>query len=503
MLPHSGLDVPALLHQQAARHGDRPFLTWAPFDGPPQRWSYAAFAAAVERLAGGLAAQGIAPGDRLMTLLSNGPELLLTWFACARLGAICVLASDKASGPDLAWCAALTGASAAITTTAGAAQLRQHCPGVRWIATVDGAGALPFAALDAAPPPARPADPSAPCCILFTSGTTSRAKGVAWTHANAAWAARLGALQQSLRAEDIYQVCLPLFHVVGLSWSVLPALWAGASVVLQPRFSASRYWDAAIGHGCTVASHVQFTSTVLSRLPVPAGHRFRQWGNSVWRPELAAHFGIPLLGWWGMTEVVSQGIVGDPSAPPQPGGIGLPSLGYGLKVVNEAGQPVPAGEVGELLIKGEPGVSIFAGYVNDPEATAAAFDPDGWFRTGDRVCVLPDGAIRFVERAKDVIKVGGENVSAGEVERVIKQLPAVEECGVVGQPDATYGERVIAFVTLRAACTEDEIRTHCRAALAVFAVPDAVVVLAEMPRVSLGKIAKGELRKRLPAGPSR
>lgn len=492
MLPHSGLDVPALLRQQAERHGDRPFLTWAPFEGAPQRWTYLEFAEAVDRVAGGLAARGVAPGQRVMTFLSNCPQLLLAWFACARLGAVCVLASDKASGPDLAWCAELTGASAAISTAGGAALLRQHCPGLRWIATVE--EGLP----SGAPPPARPADPAALCCILFTSGTTSRAKGVAWTHANAVWAARLGALQQALRTEDVYQVCLPLFHVVGLAWSVLPALWAGAEVVLQPRFSASRYWDAALAHGCTVASHVQFTSGVLARQPVPAGHRFRQWGNSVWRPELAAHFGIPLLGWWGMTEVVSQGIVGDPAAPPQPGAIGLPSLGYQLKVVDEAGEPVRPGEVGDLLIQGQPGLSIFAGYYNDAAATAAAFDAEGWFRTGDRVVVVPDGAIRFVERAKDVIKVGGENVSAGEVERVVKQLPAVEECGVVGRPDPTWGERVVAFVTLRAPCAEEAIRAHCQAALPRYAVPDAVVVLAEMPRVSLGKVAKGELRRLLP-----
>ncbi len=338
---------------------------------------------------------------------------------------------------------------------------------------------------------------------MFTSGTTSRSKGVLWTHANALWGARLGALQQGLRGEDVYQVCLPLFHVVALSWSIFPALWAGASVLLQPRFSASRYWPAALAHGATVASHVHFTAGVLAQQPVPAGHRFRLWGNSIWLPEQRAHFGIPIIGWWGMTEVISQGIVGDPQAPQDPRTIGRPSLGYRIKVVDDAGLPVPPGTPGNLLLGGVPGLSLFAAYWNDPQATAAAFDAAGWFITGDRVIVHADGAIRFAERAKDVLKVGGEGVSAAEIERVVLEVRGVRECAVVGRPDASYGEVAVAFVTLHADAPDDvpaRAIEHCRASLARFKVPREVRVIEEMPRVSIGKIGKGELRKRLAAG---
>ena len=512
--PFAGQDMATLLDARAAARGAHPFLIWAPFESEARTWSYAQFAAEVARLAGGLAARGIVAGDRVIVHMENCPELLLVWFACARLGAVCVPTNALAAGPELTWFAELSGARAAITQPRFAALLAAHCPALEWLAvTVDDsgapasaappAGALRFAELHAAPLAARTPDPAAAASIMFTSGTTSRSKGVLWTHANALWGARLGALQQGLRGEDVYQVCLPLFHVVALSWSIFPALWAGASVLLQPRFSASRYWPAALAHGATVASHVHFTAGVLAQQPVPAGHRFRLWGNSIWLPEQRAHFGIPIIGWWGMTEVISQGIVGDPQAPQDPRTIGRPSLGYRIKVVDDAGLPVPPGTPGNLLLGGVPGLSLFAAYWNDPQATTAAFDAAGWFITGDRVIVHADGAIRFAERAKDVLKVGGEGVSAAEIERVVLEVRGVRECAVVGRPDASYGEVAIAFVTLHADAPDDvpaRAIEHCRASLARFKVPREVRVIEEMPRVSIGKIGKGELRKRLAAG---
>jgi crotonobetaine/carnitine-CoA ligase len=335
---------------------------------------------------------------------------------------------------------------------------------------------------------------------MFTSGTTSRPKGVLWTHANALWGAQMGALQLGLRPEDVYQVFLPLCHVVGLSWSVLAALWAGATVVLQPKFSASRLWPVALEHGCTVASHVQFTAAVMAQQDVPASHRFRLWGTSAWIPEQEAHFRARMLGWWGMTEVITQGIVGDLYAPQRPRSIGRPSTGLNVKIADAEGRPVVPGQTGNLLVKGVRGESLFAGYYGNPEATAEAFDADGYFRTGDRVTLHEDGSVQFADRVKDMIKVGGEGVSGAEIERIVLAVEGVKETAVVARPDPVYGEVAIAFVVSMPRAGADlpeRVIAHCRASLARFKVPREVIVTDSIRSGTLGKISKAELRSRL------
>lgn len=512
--PFAAFDLAALLEQRARQRGSHPFLVWAPFDEPSQTWSYAQFAEAAARIAGGLAARGVKPGDRVLVQLENCPEALLTLFACARLGAIHVPVNALAAGPELAWYAAFTGAVGAVTQPRLAAALASHCPDLQWLAiTETDAGsaaaastlperALSFKALYGEALPPRAPDPTAPALIMFTSGTTSRPKGVLWTHANALWGGRLGALQQGLRADDVYQLFLPLFHVVALSWSFLPALWAGATVVLQPRFSASRYWPTALEFGATAGSQVIFTSRVLSQQPVPPNHRFRQWTDALCPPEFEALFGLRFVGGWGMTEVIAQAIVGDPWQPQRAGSIGRPSLGYAVHVLDDDGRPASPGQPGNLLIGGIRGLSLFKEYFMNPQANEEAFTGQGLFRTGDRVIVHEDGFIQFSERAKDLIKVGGEGVSPAEIERVVLEVPGVRETAVVAHQDKAYGEIPVAFVVLApdlATSDTDAVQTrvieHCRRSLAKFKVPREVVVLSELPRINFGKIAKVKLRE--------
>ncbi len=455
-------------------------------------------------MAGGLAARGVKPGDRILLHAENCPEALLTWFAAAWMGAVCVSTNPRSAGPELGYFASHTGVVGAVTQAEFADLLSRHCPELKWIAVTNADGtdrpdrASSFAALRGEPAARCEPDAAAASNMLFTSGTTSRPKAVVWTHANALWAARLGAQQLGLREDDVCQVFLPLYHVVGLAWSVLPALWSGAQIVLQPRFSATRFWPTALEHRATFASHVQFSSGVLARQPVPAAHSFRLWGNSTWLPELEEHFRVPILGWWGMTEVVAPGIAGDRALPQRPRSIGRPSLGYRLRIIDEAERSVSPGEAGELLIQGERGVSLFSEYFGDPEATAEAFDEQGFFHTGDRMMLNEDGSVEFVERTKDVIKVGGEGVSAAEVERVIREVVGVAEAAVVSRPDAVYGEVCVAFVVAADRQEEKlsaEILERCRAELAPFKVPRELRFVATLPRAGLEKIAKGELRR--------
>ncbi|MSQ73290.1 MAG: ATP-dependent acyl-CoA ligase [Betaproteobacteria bacterium] len=541
--PFAGFDLASLLETRAQQRAGHPFLVWAPFagqgeplagggepmtghgesaSGHAETWSYARFADEAARVAGGLAARGVRPGDRVMVMLENCPEALLTLFACARLGAVYVPVNAMAAGAELDWYVGFTGAVGAVTQPKFAALVAAHCRGLKWLAvtrsdagTPAAVGSVPaaaesFSALYGEPLPRRAPDPAAPALILFTTGTTSRPKGVLWTHANALWGGRLGALQQALRGDDVYQIFLPLYHVVALSWSFLPALWAGATVLLQPRFSASRYWGAALAHRATVGSQVIFTARVLAQQPAPASHAFRQWVDALCLHQFEAHFGVRILGAWGMTEMVGQGIIGDPWLPQRSGSIGRPSPAYGIRIEDDDGCAVEPGGTGNLLVRGVPGVSIFANYVDDARATADAFDEGGYFRTGDRVILHPDGFIQFADRAKDVIKVGGEGVSPAEVERVVLEVAGVRGAAVVARPDADYGEVVVAFVELdtdgrdpQAGVSESvatipaRVIAHCRASLAKFKVPRDVIVVPALPRVGFGKIAKNTLRDSL------
>ncbi len=499
-------DIVDLLEARAAQAPDRLLLAWEPFDGPAREWSRGQFLADVQRAAGALAARGVLPGDRVLMHGDNSPELLLVWFACAWLGAVCVVLNPKSASDELAYYASHTGAVGIVTQSGLAAAPPLVAGGLRWKIVVGGDAPEPLAG----PPVARVrADPADAGCMMFTSGTTSRPKAVVWSRANALWAAQAGRAATTLGADDIALVFVPLYHVVGLAWSVLPALDAGAAVVLQPRFSASRFWPVAIARRATFASHVQFSSAVLARQPVPAGHSFRLWCNSTWLPDYERHFGLPILGWWGMTELVSPGILGRAGQVQQPGTIGTAAPGYGLRMAGSSGTLAP-GEVGDIEVQGQRGKTIFSGYYRDPEATASAFTPDGWFRTGDRMRVHGDGSVQFLERARDVIKTGGEGVSPAEVERVVRQVAGVADVSVVGRPDAAFGEVGVAFVVASEAeppqALAQRILDACKAQLASFKVPREVRFLDSLPLVGINKVAKGELRRLAaltpPAGPS-
>ncbi len=508
--PFAGYDIAALLEERAAQRGDHPLLIWAPFDAPEQTWSYRKFVDDVARLAGGLVARGIKPGDHVLVHLENCPETLLARFACAWAGAVCVGTNAMAAGPELAYFAEATGAVACITQPKFAGLIGEHVRGLKWTVVTDNDAGVPAAAPAASdtfksllrdPLPRRKPDPAAPASIMFTTGTTSRSKAVLWTHANVLWGARLGALQQALRTDDIALVYLPLFHVVGLTWSFMPMIWIGGTVVLQPRFSASRFWPDSLKYRATLTSQVGFTTVVLGKQEIPKNHHYRQWIVSHHDPDFPVRFGVKTcIGSYGMTELISPVIVGDPWSAPRPGSLGRPSLAYTIRVVDDEGRPVKPGTQGNLLIGGVRGLSIFQEYYGNPAATKDAFDADGFFRTGDVVTAHDDGWIQFGDRAKDVIKVGGEGVASSEIEAVMRKVPGVREAAAVGKPDPTYGELVVAFVELEASAPPDiseRILERCRASLAKFKVPREIIVLDALPLVGNGKIHKVKLRDSL------
>lgn len=516
--PYAGLDLASLLLQRARSHGDRTFLTWAPFDRPAKSWTYAAFAGDAARLAHGLMRRGVGPDDRVMIHLENAPEYLLAWHALARVGAVAVATNARAGAEELTYFAEHAAVTAAITQPNLAARVRASCPGLDWLAmTGHDAGVEPldaerpagddrFEALfgDASKAPVPIGDGRRPMAVHYTSGSTARPKGVVWTHDNVLWGGQVSANHERLTEADRHLVTLPLFHVVSGIYSTMASLWAGAEIVLQPRFSANAFWPAAVEHRCTWASLVPFCSEALRREPVPERHWFRTWGHAVLDSSVEAHFRVPLLGWWGMTEIVTQGIVGDPALPKRDGAIGRPAPEYRLAVLRDDGRPVEPGETGELRIRGTPGLSLFREYLDNPKATAESFDERGYFITGDLVTLHEDGLIAFIDRAKEMLKVGGENVGPAEIERVVLQVEGVREVAVVGKPDRMRGEVPVAFVVAAGerdtVAITSAIHRRCEAALADFKQPREIRFLDDMPRAGgIAKISKPDLRRRIAA----
>jgi carnitine-CoA ligase len=512
----NGRNIPWLLKAQAEARADHPFIVWAPFDQEAETLSYSEFYGRVLSLAAGLRARGIGQGDFVLLHMDNCPEFLQTWHACSQLGAVVVTTNTRSSADELSYFIEHCKASAAITQPSYFSLVKDGGPGLNWIASIDHnggdsapipEGAIAFADLQADASDFKPfeSDPLSFNSVQYTSGTTSRPKGVLWTHANALWGARSNAAVCAVRPEDIGHVFLPLYHTNALSYSHLATLWAGATLVLQPRFSASRYWDCVISHRCSWGIQIPFSLKALMMQAIPENHSFTRWGLGAHDPEIIRQLlGIPCIGWFGMTETVALPIYSTVGLPAREMSMGLPSPEYEIQVRNPSGAHAAFAESGRLWIRGIPGVSLFHSYLHNPEATAKAFDADGWFDTGDMVTATEDGFITFNGRSGDMLRVGAENVAESEIERVVSGVPGVLEVAVVGKPDDMLDEVPVAFVEAPGATTDDakallseQIIEQCGRQLADFKVPREVFVVQQIPRVTLGKLDKKTLRLRL------
>ncbi len=514
-----GRDVPWLLNQWAERTPDKVFLHWVPFDSEDASWTYAEFQREVILVANNLAKSGVVAGDKVLIHLDNCPEFLLSWFACAHLGATAVSTNTRSVARDLTYFVDFAEVSCAITQPSLAQLLRSSAPDVESFFVTDGEVAglegnefRPFSELleevVGTDVMQRTVDPWADLGIQFTSGTTSRPKAVLWTHANAIWGAQVNATQMRLRHEDCTLIVLPLFHTNAQSYSMLSTLWAGGTMVLQPRFSASRFWSVSARYACSWASLIPFCVKALASQPVPEKNEYRFWGLGAHLPEVQKRYDIQTIGWWGMTETITQGIIGDLDHPGPRLSMGRSSFAYDVRVTNEANELCGVGEKGLLTIRGIRGVSLFKEYFKNPEANRESFDQQGWFVTGDVVRFDESGNMFFCDREKDMLKVGAENVAASEIETVIMSSGLVSECAVVAQKHHMLDEVPVAFVILsestitRADETElkdieRRIIDHCVSNLADFKVVRAVHIVDTLPRSTLEKIAKNELRERL------
>jgi crotonobetaine/carnitine-CoA ligase len=520
-----GQDIPWLLALRAESRADHPAIVWDPPDGSARSWTYRELWDDVRRLAAGLHTRGVKVGDKVLLHADNSPELVLAWLACATVGAVGVTTNTKSVADEVAWFAEKAQCVAAITQPAYADVVASAGPAVAWIAVTKeagaaGASAAPtavaavgdrFVAFDELPVdaeawPGREVDPMLPSCIMFTSGTTSKPKGVVHTHANAIWASRTGPRNIDLGADDRYLVYTPFFHVNAQTWSLLPVFGIGATAVLVPKWSSSRFWDVIARNRVTHFSLMPFCMSTLMAPDRPkTSLRVGVFGLIV--PNAREVFGCEVYAAYGMTETVIHSITGKPSEHPTLMSMGRVTPGYEVAIVDRlTGELCEKGRTGELWLRGTRGIQLFLEYFDNPEANEKSFE-DGWFKTGDMVKMTTGGNIAYVERDADLLKVGGENVSAREVEEVVSTVIGVSKASVVGKKHDFLDQVAVVFVIKsddapgEAELTE-QVFAACSARLASFKVPRAVYFVDEFPLGNFDKLLKNKLRDKADAEPA-
>jgi crotonobetaine/carnitine-CoA ligase len=496
-----------LLEERVAAHGERTFLVFEDGDEQVSELTYAQFAAQVARCARGLHELGVARGDRVVVHLRNCPEVLIAWFALARLGAVFVPSNVANTAGELAHILAVSGARLAITQPDLLGAIETAGGDVRVVVARGEAGAhTPFAELlahgDDAP---RPDVGSREVLeLIFTSGTTRKPKAVMLTHANAVRAGLDAVHCLWLDEGERCLTALPLFHVNAQAMSALAALTVGGTLVLVEEFRASRFWGQVRRHRATQTSVVAMQLRTLLAQPPEAGdtdHVVRRLFYAInvtddEKERFEARYGVTVINGYGLSEAMTLVTVAPVVGPRRWPSIGLASPGRRVLLLDDEGREVAQGEVGEIVVEGTPGRDIMLGYLDDPESTAEALR-GGRLHTGDNAWADEQGFLYFFDRKKDMIKRAGENVSALEVEAALVEHPQVAEAAVVGVPDAIRDEAVAAVIVAAGALTAEEVTEHCRARLAKFKVPTVVEFIDELPKTSIGKVRKDELRKRL------
>ena len=517
-----GQDIPWLINHWAEAEPERAFLVWEPKSGEDRTWTYRQFADDVEKVASGLVARGVKLGDKVLIHAENCPEAVLAWYACARVGAVGVTTNTRSVGAEINYFATHTGCVGAITQPQFAQLVTDAVPELGWmVVTADDSGIAATAEPpdrthdvfdmllehDLAPVAARTPDPMLPTGILFTSGTTSRPKAVVFTHGNALWAAKSGPTNIDMLEGDTYLIYLPFFHVNAQSWSIWTTLGVGGTVVLQPKFSASRFWEVIAKHSVTHISLIPFVFKAIASQPIPT-HTVRVGVFGLIMPELEGWLGMRVVGAYGMTETVIHAVHTNRFQRLPRLAMGKPTPGYELAIVDpDTKELVKEGQIGEVWLRGTRGIQLFLEYYDNEEANNKAFNADGWLQTGDLVRLEADGNFFYCDRDKDALKVGGENVSAREVEDAVRTVPGVEDVAVVGKSHEMLDQVAVAFVIKGGGAPSDEelsaaIIDACTTNLADFKVPRAVYFVDDFPKATLDKVAKNELRTMADAEPA-
>lgn len=496
----------AVLEHHATGSPERPITV---FEG--ETTTYAEMHRCSAALAGGLQARGVQRGDVVALLSYNCPEMLETIFAANHLGAIAMPINWRLAPPEVRYILEHSEARALVCDWALVgladdamsgmdAEPARVCIGGEhggWTATTE-------VRQEGSPPPRAACAPDDVHRLMYTSGTTGRPKGVMLTHANLAWKNLAHLVEFGFTRDDLGLACGPLYHVGALDLTTTSLIAAGGTVIIHHSFEPDAVVDEIERSRITTVwlapamvnaimslpgieqrdlSSVRVIINGGEKMPIPLIERIQRTFPSAWFADA-----------YGLTETVSGDTFLDrDSIITKLGSVGRPCLHLDLDVWDDDGHSVGPGEKGEIVLRGP---KVFAGYWRDPQATERAF-AGGWFHTGDVGVRDEDGYLWIVDRLKDMIVSGGENIAGSEVERVLYEHDAVLEAAVVGRPHERWGEVPVAFVVRRpdATATAEDLIGHCAATLAKFKVPKDVTFIDALPRNPSGKVLKRELRQ--------
>ncbi|RJP18455.1 MAG: long-chain-fatty-acid--CoA ligase [Candidatus Abyssobacteria bacterium SURF_5] len=474
-----------------------------------RRLTYAQLNERVNRLAHALSGLGIAEGDRAAILSFNSNEYIEFVLALAKLGAIVVPLNYRLAPPELEYILNDSGAKLLVCGSEFShvyEELRQRVNLERYIITGDSAAEplLSYEALlarsSAAEPRMAPTGIDTALIVMYTSGTTGRPKGAILTHGNVLFAS-LNAIQHG-NSEGPALICIPMFHVGGLTTQALPTVYRGQPIIFQryfdPEHALQLIERERVAGMLAVPAVLLFMSQVTSFMEydLSSMKSFFVGGAPCPVPVLRKYLerGVTIRQGFGMTESTGTGIVLEPEDNERKlGSCGRPMFHCNARVWDDSGRDAAPNAIGELMLRGP---VIMKGYWNMPEQTEAAFT-DGWFHTGDLARMDDEGYIFIVDRMKDMLITGGENVYPAEVENVIMGHPKVGEVGVIGVPDERWGDSVRAIVVPLPgqSLTAEEIQRFCEGKLARYKIPKSVVFIDALPRNPAGKILKGVLRE--------
>ncbi len=470
--------------------------------------TYGALRTQVQHVRGGLARLGLAKGDRIALVCSNGRYFVDLYLAALGLGAVVVPLNPASPAPEIEREVLTVGATVVVVEPSAAAAWSQvdraRVPSVQSvIATETGSMAADLAfddLLGADPMGPIVVDPDDLAVLMFTSGTAGAPKAAMLSHGNLLANIEQGESTDGIVAGDIVFGVLPVFHIFGLNVVLGLSLARGATVVLVQRFDPFTALETIKDRQITVIPGAPPLWLAFSHFDAAPADSFASvrlaLSGAAKMPEeatlrLRERFGVTLFEGYGLTEA-SPVVTSAAGLPVKVGSVGKVLAGMQVRIVDEHGDDALSGDHGEVWVKGP---NVFRGYLEDPIATAKVLSADGWLRTGDIAVTDDDGYLYLVDRAKDLIIVSGFNVYPAEVEEVLLEHPDVAEVGVVGVPHPHHGEAVKAFVVLNpgAAAHEDTLIAWCGEHLARYKCPTKVLFVDELPRNVSGKLLRRSL----------
>ncbi|HKP68328.1 MAG TPA: long-chain fatty acid--CoA ligase [Pyrinomonadaceae bacterium] len=495
-----------LLETRVERDPEKRFL-FSSADG--RDWTYSEFNVAVNRTANMLRSRGIVKGDVVSLLLPNSAEYVIAYFACWKIGALAGPVNSLLKPEEIEWVVENSEAKLMLVGSDWKESLTNSNESLQRIVfdtvTITDNFSDHLEHFDIYD------DDEA--IIIYTSGTTGKPKGCLLTHGNLIANARQIAEWMNFTESDRLLTVMPLFHMNAVSVTTVTALYAGGSTVVAPKFSASKFWETvdkyhitSFGSVATMLSMLLNSdqSSVVSGQPEnpqsavrnPQSLRFAMCGSAPVPSEVLKKFeetfGVLVIEGYGLSESTCRSTFNPPDENRRPGSCGMP-IGNEMKIVDESGEDVADGELGEIVLRGP---NIFKGYFKNSDATEKAF-AGGWFHTGDIGYRDPDGYFFIADRKSDMIIRGGENIYPREIDDLLYTHPAVAHAAVIGVPDELYGEEVAAFVVLKegSATTEDELIAFCREHLADFKCPKMIRFVDDIPKGPTGKLLKRELAR--------